>query len=137
MAPSAERSGSSRFRNRVRPGRVPPVTPQELVVLAGVLWIAGWVGYAMTRRNRWLVVVVGGLLAVGGAEALAMWYQRPLGIVTAENSLSISPHDLAPAVAPVQVGSVVTVLQRDRGWAMVREMGGKVGWLPLGALKEL
>jgi hypothetical protein len=116
---------------------VPPVTPQELVVLAGILWITGWVGYTITRRNRWLVVVLGGLFAVGAAEGLALWYRRPLGIVTVENSLSISPHDLAPSVAPVQVGSVVTVLQRNRGWAMVREMGGKIGWLPLEAVEEL
>lgn len=116
---------------------VPPVTPQELLVVAGVFWIAGWTGYALTRRNRWLVAVVAGLLAAGGAEGLTLWYQRPLGIVTVENSLSISPHELAPSVAPVQIGSVVTVLQRDRGWAMVRAMGGKVGWLPLGAVEEL
>jgi cytochrome c-type biogenesis protein CcmH/NrfG len=115
----------------------PPVTPQELMVLGGVLWIAGWVGYTFTRRTRWLVVVVGGLFSVGGAEALELWYRRPLGIVTADNSLSISPHELAPAVAPVQVGSVVSLIQRDRGWAMVREVGGKVGWLPLVSVEEL
>lgn len=114
-----------------------PITPEELVVLAGVLWIVGWGGYAITRRNRWLVVVVGGLLAGGSAQALTLWYRRPLGIVTVENSLSISPHELAPAVAPVQVGSVVTLLRRDRGWAMVREVGGKVGWIPLEAVEEL
>lgn len=116
---------------------VPPLTPEELLVAAGVLWITGWAGYALTRRTRWLVVVVGGLLAAGGSEALALWYRRPLGIVTADNSLSVSPHDLAPAVAPVQVGSVVTLLQREGGWAMVREVGGKVGWLPLESVDEL
>jgi cytochrome c-type biogenesis protein CcmH/NrfG len=116
---------------------VPPVTPEELVLLAGVLWFAGWGGYVLTRRNRWLVVVVGGLLAAGAAEGLTLWYDRPLGIVTADNSLSISPHDLAPAVAPVQVGSVVTLLQRTGSWAMVREVGGKVGWLPLESVEEL
>jgi hypothetical protein len=116
---------------------VPPVTPQELAVLAGVLWVTGWAGYALTRRNRWLVVVVGGLLAVAAAEGLDVWYRRPLGIVTVDNSLSVSPHDLSPSVAPVQVGSVVTVLQRTRGWAMVREVGGKVGWLPLASVEEL
>jgi cytochrome c-type biogenesis protein CcmH/NrfG len=116
---------------------VPPVTPEELLVLAGVLWITGWIGYSITRRNRWLVVVVGGLLAAGGGEALGLWYSRPLGIVTAENALSVSPHDLAPAVAPVQVGSVVAVIQRAQGWAMVREVGGKVGWLPRQSIEEL
>jgi hypothetical protein len=116
---------------------VPPVTPPELAVLAGVLWIAGWTGYAVTRRNRWLVVVVGGLCAVAAAEGLGMWYRRPLGIVTSDEALSISPHDLAPSVAPVQIGSVVTVLHRNHGWAMVREVGGKVGWLPLASVEEL
>jgi hypothetical protein len=57
--------------------------------------------------------------------------------VTAENSLSVSPHDLAPAVAPVQVGSVVAVLQRAEQWIMVREVGGKVGWLPRRSIEEL
>ena len=116
---------------------VPPVTPGELVLLAGVLWIAGWIGYAVTRQHRWLLVVVGGLLAAGGAEALGLWYARPLSIVTADNSLSVSPHDLAPAVAPVQVGSVVTLIQRRGSWAMVREVGGKIGWLPLASVEEL
>ena len=116
---------------------VPPFTPQELLMLAGVLWISGWIGYALTRRIRWLVVVTGGLLAAGGGEALEIWYQRPLAIVTADNSLSVSPHDLAPAVAPVQVGSVVTTIQRGSGWVLVREVGGKLGWLPLESVEEL
>jgi hypothetical protein len=115
---------------------VPPFTPEELLLLAGALWMAGWIGFSLTRKPRWLVVVVAGLLVAGGGEALAIWYRRPLAIVTADHSLSVSPHDLAPAVAPVQVGSVVTVMQRDRGWAMVREAGGKIGWLPLESVDQ-
>jgi hypothetical protein len=116
---------------------VPPVTPDELLVVAGVLWIAGWVGYVMSRRQRWLVVVLGSLLAVGGAEALGLWYRRPLGVVTVDHSLAVSPHELAPSVVPVQVGSVVTMLQRQRGWALVRETGGRLGWLPLDSVEPL
>jgi hypothetical protein len=116
---------------------VPPVTPDELWIIAGFLWAIGWVGYAFDRRRRWSVVIIGALLVAGGAGGLTGWYQRALGVVTAEHSLAISPHELAPAVVPVQVGSVVTVLSRDRGWAMVRESGGKVGWLPLEDLEEL
>jgi hypothetical protein len=116
---------------------VSPVTPEELLVAAGVLWIAGWIGFAFTRQNRWLAVVIGGLLSAGGAGGLSLWYRRPLGIVTADNALALSPHELAPAVVAVQVGSVVTVLQRQPGWTMVREMGGKIGWLPLASVEEL
>jgi hypothetical protein len=116
---------------------VPPVTHDEQLVVAGVLWIAGWIGYVISRRQRWLVVVLGSLLAVGGAEALGLWYRRPLGVVTGDHSLAVSPHELAPAVAPVQVGSVVTLLQRQRGWALVRETGGRLGWLPLESVEPL
>jgi hypothetical protein len=116
---------------------VPPVTPEELVLLGGLLWIAGWIGYAWNRRSHWLVLVVAGLIAGGGSLGLHRWYQRPLGIVTAANALAISPHELAPAVAPVHVGSVVHVLQREHHWAMVREIGGNIGWLPLQSLEEI
>jgi hypothetical protein len=116
---------------------VPPVTPEELLVLSGILWVAGWLGYAFTRRHRWLVVVIGGVLSAGGAQALAVWYDRPLAIVTRDNAIAVSPHELAPAVAPVQVGSVVSLLQQERGWTMVRESGGKIGWLPLESVEKL
>jgi hypothetical protein len=116
---------------------VPPFTPQELLVLAGILWVGGWIGYTITRKVRWLIAVVAGLVTAGGGEALALWYARPLAIVTTEHSLSVSPHDLAPAVAPVQVGSVVTMIQQERGWAMVREVDGRIGWLPLESVEPL
>lgn len=116
---------------------VPPVTPEELLLAAGMLWIAGWTGFAFTRQHRWLMVVVGGLVCAGAAGGLGLWYRRPLGIVTSDNALALSPHELAPAVVAVQVGSVVTVLQRERGWTMVREVGGKIGWLPLASVEEI
>lgn len=114
-----------------------PLTPPELLLLAGSLWILGWAGYAWTRRRRWLAVVIGGLVAGAAAHGVTLWYRRPLAIVTGDNAIALSPHELAPAAAAVQTGSVVTIVDRARGWAMVRESGGRVGWLPQEAVEEL
>jgi hypothetical protein len=113
---------------------VSPATPEELWILAAVLWVAGWVGYAVVRGPRWGVLVTGALLVAGAGGALTVWYRRPLAIVTTEQSLALSPNDLAPAVSPVQVASVVSEIRRQHGWVMVRESGGRIGWLPAGDL---
>jgi tetratricopeptide (TPR) repeat protein len=116
----------------------PPVTPEELWIVAAVLWVVGWLGFAASRgRQRWAVVVTAALVAGAGAGALARWYQRPLAVVTAEQSMALSPHELAPAVAPVQVGSVVSLLSTTGNWAKVRASNGQLGWLPLEVVEPL
>lgn len=116
----------------------PPVTPEELWIAAAVLWIAGWLGFALSRgRHRWAMVAVAALVLAAGAGGLARWYQRPLAIVTADHSIALSPHELAPAVLPVQVGSVVTIVTRAGNWAMVRASNGQVGWLPREVVEPL
>ena len=116
----------------------PPVTPEELWIGAALLWVVGWMGFALSRgRQRWAVVVTAALITGAGAGALTRWYQRPLAVVTAEHSMALSPHELAPAVLPVQVGSVVSLISRTGNWAMVRASNGQVGWLPLEVVEPL
>jgi hypothetical protein len=116
----------------------PPVTPDELWIAALVLWIVGWVGYAVSRgRPRWAVVAITALVLAGAAGGLARWYRRPLAIVTADHSIALSPHELAPSVQPVQVGSVVTLLSTSGEWDMVRSSSGEIGWLPRSIVEKL
>lgn len=116
----------------------PPVTPDELWITAALLWIVGWIGYAVSRgRQRWAVVAVTALVVAGAAGGLALWYRRPLAIVTADHSIALSPHELAPSVQPVQVGSVVTLLSTSGEWDMVRSSSGEVGWLPRNIVEKL
>lgn len=116
----------------------PPVTPEELWIAAAVLWVIGWAGFAVSRgRRRWAVVVVAGLVLAAGAGGLARWYQRPLAVITADHSIAVSPHELAPAVFPVQVGSVVSLITQAGNWSMVRASNGQVGWLPREVVEPL
>ncbi|HEV8125146.1 MAG TPA: BatD family protein [Gemmatimonadales bacterium] len=116
----------------------PPVTPEELWIAAAVLWLVGWLGFALSRgRHRWAVVVMAGLVLAAAAGGLSRWYRRPLAIVTADYSIALSPHELAPAVLPVQVGSVVSLITRAGNWAMVRASNGQVGWLPREVVEPL
>ena len=80
----------------------PPVTPEELLLLGGLGWLAGWLGWALRPRlrERWLVLLVFGGLAVGAGLGLRAWYRRPLAIVLDRTSLRLSPHGLRAGRRP-------------------------------------
>lgn len=110
----------------------PPVTPEELLLVGGTLWIAAWLAWVLRPRARErltiLLVLAGCALTAG--MALRAWYRRPLALVTEPATLRLSPHGLAPAVSPIDNGSAVMVLRRSPGWVLVRAPGAREGWLP-------
>jgi len=115
---------------------VPPVTAGELLLLAVMLWVLGWVGSIRSRRfkRRWVVLLLASVGAVGGAAAVSWWHQRPRGIVMADAPLRVSPHERAPVVAPTSPGSTVWLGRRQGPWVLVQAPGGSEGWLPREAI---
>lgn len=109
-----------------------PVTPEELGLAGGILWLLGWgAWWAYPRARRRLtvfIVVAGGALVA--APSLAVWYRRPVAVLLAESTLRLSPHGRAPAVGVLQTGSAVVVSRSERSWVLVRAAGGRDGWLP-------
>jgi hypothetical protein len=110
----------------------PPVTPEELLLLGGIAWLLGWAGWALRPRvrDRWLVLLVFGGVAIGGGLALRAWYRRPLAIILDPVTLRLSPHGRAPALGPVEGGSAVRLVGRSPGWVLVRGAGDREGWVP-------
>jgi hypothetical protein len=80
-------------------------------------------------RERWLVLLVFAGAAVAGGLGLRVWYRRPLAIVLDDATLRLSPHGRAPALAPLEEGTAVRLVQDVPGWVLVRSAGGREGWL--------
>ncbi len=114
----------------------PPVTPEELLLFGTVAWIAAWLAWALRPRvrDRWTILIVFAGCAVLGGLALRVWYHRPVAIVLDPSTLRLSPHGLAPAVAPVDGGSAVVLQRRTPGWVLVKASGAREGWLPAEAV---
>ena len=117
----------------------PPVTPEELLLFGSLAWIGGWLGWSLRPRvrERWLVLLVFGGIGVVAGLALRAWYSRPLGIVLDRTSARVSPHGLAPAVAPLEPGSALRVLGHVPGWVLVSTSGAQRGWVDEAAVARV
>jgi hypothetical protein len=117
----------------------PPVTPEELLLLGALGWIAGWIGW-MARpqlRERWSILLVfAAILGVAGV-GLRFWYQRRIAIVIEPTTLRVSPHGRAPALGPVDAGGAVQLLRVDGAWVLVRAAGSREGWLTSDAIAAI
>lgn len=109
---------------------VSPVTPEEALLAALLLWVLGWVLISLRRGPRTAALMMGlALLAAGYSMYVAQRYAKPVAIVRANDvPLREAPYGPAPAAVPLPGGSAV-VVERERGaWTMVRR-GRDVGWL--------
>ena len=114
-----------------------PVTPDELMLAALLLWLAGWSVMFASRpriRTRAAALIGGALLLGAGAGIIAAYQARPLAVVVAGGRLRVSPHGRAPEVVAVEPGTAVRPTRRQGAWALVQAPGGRAGWLPVGAL---
>lgn len=110
---------------------IPPVAPEELLLLGSIGWIAGWLGWTLRPRvrERWLILLVFSAAALLAGLALRSWLREPLGVVLDRSTIRLSPHGLAPSVAALESGSGVRILRRSPGWVMVEAPGSQRGWL--------
>jgi hypothetical protein len=109
-----------------------PVTAEELFLGATLLWLATWIGVALSRRwrGRWVVVACGAGIALLAAGWLAREGERPLGLVATAAPLRVSPHGRAPGSRDLPVGTAVRPTTRRADWTLVRAATGEVGWIP-------
>jgi len=84
-------------------------------------------------RRRWLVPLLGALLAVAAAAMAAESRQVQLR----ETPLRAAPGPFAEVRAKLEYGAQVVVVEEDDGWTRVRsEATGVAGWLRGSALTE-
>ena len=116
----------------------PPVTPEELLLLAALGWFAGWIGWILRPRvrERWTALLILSATAAIGGLALRAWYRRPVAVILDQTSMRLSPHGRAPAVGTLESGAAVRMVRSDRGWILVRS-GRAEGWVTADAVAPI
>lgn len=117
----------------------PPLTPEELLIVASIGWLLGWVGWSVRPRirDRWLL-----LLAVSGAALLAglglrATYRRPIGIMVDSTPLRLSPNGRTPVLGTLEGGGAVRIVRVGAGWLLVQAPGARTGWVPAEAVASI
>ena len=116
----------------------PPVTPEELLLVGAVAWLAGWIGWVLRprHRDRWTALLIFAAIAALGGLSLRTWYRRPIAVVLDQTTMRLSPHGRAPAVGPLESGAAVRMVRADRGWVLVRA-GRAEGWVTTDAIAAI
>jgi BatD DUF11 like domain len=117
----------------------PPVTPEELLLLGGAAWVAGWLAWALRPRlrDRLTVLLVLAAVALVAGLALRSWYQKPLAIVLDQTTLRLSPHGRAPGLGSLESGAAVRIVREEPGWSLVRPAGSREGWVENDAIAAI
>jgi tetratricopeptide (TPR) repeat protein len=117
----------------------PPVTPEELLLLGALGWLAGWAAWLLRprQRDRWAILLAFAAGTTAAGFGLRAWYRRPVGIVLDQTTLRLSPHGRAPALGPLDAGGAVQILRGDRGWVLVRVDGSREGWVSADAIAAI
>jgi tetratricopeptide (TPR) repeat protein len=141
----APRSGSVRQALQLTPPSDPvsatrlwtaPFTPAELALAAVLLWLIAWGGFLLRPGllRRWAWVGAAALLFGG----LTLWlndrYAQPVDLVLEAVPLRVSPHGRGSAVAALDEGQALLRLQSQRGWHLVQDPSGRLGWVPSAAV---
>jgi hypothetical protein len=117
----------------------PPVTPQELLLLGGLGWVLGWLGWALRPRvrDRLTVLLIFAAIALLAGLVLRTWYERPTAVVLDQTTLRLSPHGRAPAIGPLEAGGAVRIVREEPGWSLVRAAGAREGWVESNAIAAI
>ena len=109
-----------------------PFTPSEAALAALLLWVVTWVGLfsrpALTTRWVWL----GSVALLLGATALWLrhWNAQPVALVRDSVPIRVSPHGRGSPLATLDEGQAVIEVSGQRGWLLVRDPMGRLGWIP-------
>jgi len=110
---------------------IPLVAPEELALLAAVLWLAAWAGVA-TRPRRWRAWAWLGTLALGIGGA-AWWLEArfvaPVAVVRSAAAFRVSPHERGSVVTELHAGQALVPIRTLHGWLMARDPGDRLGWV--------
>jgi hypothetical protein len=118
-------------------GRVPPVTPVELFVVAGVLWAGGWGLLILRHRRSGVAALVAAGIAVGTGAWIARQQSRPIAVLARTVRVREAPHGLAEESGTADELSVVRLMERRGGWRLVEAPRGLRGWVPVTAMAEV
>ncbi len=117
---------------------VGPVTPDEALSLAVVLWLAGSL---ILLARRWRPVAVGALVAAIVAAGYGGWalrrYRLPVAVTLAsETPLREAPYGSASAPRRLGEGTAVLIEAARPGWYLVVYAGAR-GWVLRGEVLRL
>ena len=73
--------------------------------------------------------MAGGVVCLAAGAGLEAWYRRPIAVTTGNETLRLSPHELAPGVGEVARLSTVLVGAARGAWVRVEVGGGQQGWI--------
>lgn len=109
-----------------------PVTPSELALAALLLWLGAWAGIFLrpARARRWAWVGAVSLLLGGLTLWVSHRYAQPVDLVLHAVPLRVSPHGRGSAVAALDEGQALLRLRSQRGWHLVQDPSGRLGWVP-------
>jgi len=113
-----------------------PFTPSELALVAALLWLAAWVGAFLrpALRTRWLWIGSAALVLGAGTLWLRHRYAEPVDLVLHAVPLRVSPHGRGSALASLDEGQALLRLGSQRGWHLVEDPSGRLGWVPADAV---
>ncbi len=109
-----------------------PFTTSELALAALALWVAAWVGYLVRPAvaAKWAWLGAAALILGAGTIWLEHRYREPVDLVLESVPLRVSPHGRGSALAALDEGQALIRLRSQRGWNLVRDPSGRLGWVP-------
>ncbi len=114
-----------------------PFTPSEAALAALLLWIVAWVGLFVATCAGLTVAVDRNCVALllGGDRPLAQALERqPVALVRESVPIRVSPHGRGSPLATLDEGQAVIPVSGQRGWLLVRDPMGRLGWVPSSAI---